>query len=79
MRQLEDIGRELSELDEGAMVRALATATARREGPEKREPILQGLDRLRALEDHRARAEALGFRIALPGFVYDLVSGQRVR
>lgn len=31
------------------------------------------------LEDHRARAEALGFRIALPGFVFDLVTGQRVR
>jgi hypothetical protein len=30
------------------------------------------------LEDHRARAESLGFRIALPGDVYDLVSGQRV-
>ena len=45
---------ELSELDEGAMVRALATATARREGPDTREPILQGLDRLRALEDRRA-------------------------
>lgn len=53
-RQLEAIGRELSELDEGAMVRALATATARREGPDKREPILQGLDRLRTLEDRRA-------------------------
>jgi ribonuclease BN (tRNA processing enzyme) len=31
------------------------------------------------LEDNRARAEALGFRIALPGHVYDLVSGQRLR
>jgi ribonuclease BN (tRNA processing enzyme) len=30
------------------------------------------------LEDHRARAEALGFRIALPGHRYDLVSGQRL-
>ncbi len=30
------------------------------------------------LENHRARAEALGFRIALPGHVYDLDSGQRV-
>lgn len=29
------------------------------------------------LEEHRARAEALGFRIALPGHVYDLVTGQR--
>jgi ribonuclease BN (tRNA processing enzyme) len=31
------------------------------------------------LESNRARAEALGFRIALPGYVYDLVSGQRLR
>lgn len=53
-RQLEEIGRELSELDEGAMVRALAASTARREPPAQREPILQGLDRLRALEDRRA-------------------------
>jgi Protein kinase domain len=54
VRQLDDIGRELAELDEGAMVRALAASAARREGPEQRRPILQGLDRLRALEDHRA-------------------------
>ncbi|MCX4247822.1 serine/threonine-protein kinase [Paraliomyxa miuraensis] len=52
--QLHEIGRELAELDEGAMVRALAASTARREGPEQRAPILQGLDRLRALEDRRA-------------------------
>jgi hypothetical protein len=54
VRQLDELGRELAELDEGAMVRALATSGARREGPEKREAILQGLDRLRALEDRRA-------------------------
>lgn len=30
------------------------------------------------VEDHRARAEALGFRLALPGHVYDLTTGQRV-
>jgi ribonuclease BN (tRNA processing enzyme) len=29
------------------------------------------------LEDHRARAEAAGFRIALPGHVFDLTTGQR--
>lgn len=52
--QLDEIARELAELDEGAMVRALAASTARREGSEQREPILQGLDRLRALEDRRA-------------------------
>jgi hypothetical protein len=54
VRQLDEIARELAELDEGAMVRALAATTARREGPARREPILQGLDRLRALEDRRA-------------------------
>jgi len=54
VRQLDEIARELADLDEGAMVRALATSTARREGPQQREPILQGLDRLRALEDRRA-------------------------
>lgn len=31
------------------------------------------------MEDNRARAEALGFRIALPGHVYDLESGERVK
>ena len=31
------------------------------------------------MEDNRARAEAVGFRIALPGHVYDLESGQRVK
>ncbi len=30
------------------------------------------------LEDHRARAEALGFRIALPGHVFDLETGERL-
>lgn len=63
VRQLEDIGHELSELDEAAMVRALATSTARRKAlgaPEReaaaseRAPLLQGLDRLRVLEDRRA-------------------------
>jgi hypothetical protein len=54
VRQLDEIARELAELDEGAMVRALAASTARRESPAQRESILQGLDRLRALEDRRA-------------------------
>ncbi len=31
-----------------------------------------------SLEANRVRVEAAGFRIALPGHVYDLVSGQRV-
>jgi ribonuclease BN (tRNA processing enzyme) len=30
------------------------------------------------LEQHRARVEAAGFRIALPGHTYDLVTGQRI-
>ena len=31
------------------------------------------------LEEHRARAEALGFRIAMPGHVYDLETGDRLK
>jgi hypothetical protein len=62
VHQLDELGRELGDLDEGAMVRALATTTARRkaqasavqDAQREREPILQGLDRLRALEDRRA-------------------------
>jgi hypothetical protein len=67
VQQLEDIGRELSALDEAAMVRALAAGTARRKASgaaeaeadrgaaaAERAPLLQGLDRLRALEDRRA-------------------------
>lgn len=53
VRELDELGRELKELDEGAMVRSLAASAARGEGAEKRAPILQGLDRLRALEDRR--------------------------
>jgi serine/threonine protein kinase len=52
--ELRTIGQELHELDEGAMVRALAASEARKEPPSKRQPILEGLDRLRALEDRRA-------------------------
>jgi hypothetical protein len=51
--ELRTIGAELRELDEGAMVRALAASEARKETAEKRQPILDGLDRLRALEDRR--------------------------
>lgn len=51
--ELRAIGHELRELDEGAMVRALAASEARKEPGEKRRPLLEGLDRLRALEDHR--------------------------
>ena len=52
--ELARISDDLSTLDEGAMVRALAAADARKDGPEKRAPILEGLDRLRSLEDERA-------------------------
>ncbi|MEZ4382138.1 MAG: protein kinase [Nannocystaceae bacterium] len=55
-RALRDIDRELADLDEGAMVRALAKSAARGEDAAAREPVLRGLDRLRALEDQRARA-----------------------
>lgn len=48
------ISAELSTLDEGAMVRALAASEARKDPPATRLPILEGLDRLRALEDQRA-------------------------
>ncbi|MCA9709241.1 MAG: hypothetical protein KDK70_25580, partial [Myxococcales bacterium] len=54
VQRLEHIGHELRELDEGAIVRALAASRARGEGPDQREPLLHGLDRLRALEDARA-------------------------
>jgi hypothetical protein len=53
-KQLMTISEELAELDEGAMVRALAASEARADPATVREPILQGLDRLRALEDQRA-------------------------
>lgn len=52
--ELTRISESLAGLDEGAMVRALAAADARNDGPDKRTPILEGLDRLRALEDERA-------------------------
>ena len=29
------------------------------------------------IETHRADAEALGFRVAMPGDIWDLVTGQR--
>jgi len=52
--------RELAELDEAAMVRALAALDARGVDPGKRElerrRLLDGLDRLRALEDQRTAA-----------------------
>lgn len=52
--ELQRIGSELTTLDEGAMVRALSASEARREPRDARAPILEGLDRLRVLEDQRA-------------------------
>lgn len=54
---VEELGRttkELGTLDEGAMVRSLAASEARDDPASSRTPVLEGLDRLRALEDHRA-------------------------
>ncbi|HJZ86680.1 MAG TPA: hypothetical protein VKN99_15990, partial [Polyangia bacterium] len=48
------LDRERATLDESAMVRALAASDARREPPAARRQLLEGLDRLRALEDARA-------------------------
>ncbi|MBZ5709880.1 serine/threonine-protein kinase [Nannocystis pusilla] len=56
VERLREIDASLATLEEGALVRALATSEARREPPERREELLLGLDRLRALEDERAAA-----------------------
>ncbi len=53
--RLVTLSNEFAELDEGAMVRALAASEARGDAPSQREPILAGLDRLRTLEDQRAQ------------------------
>jgi len=47
---------ELAQLDEGTMVRALQASEARGEDSARREQLLTGLDRLRALEEQRAAA-----------------------
>jgi hypothetical protein len=52
---LGSIDRGLSELDEGTLVRALASSEARGESPEHRRSTLEGLDRLRELEQRRAQ------------------------
>lgn len=52
--ELHRLTADLATLDEGAMVRALGASEARRDSPEERKPILEGLDRLRTLEDGRA-------------------------
>lgn len=54
VRAIADIDAALCDLDEGALVRAIAASEARDEARSKRDPLLAGLDRLRALEDTRA-------------------------
>lgn len=54
VRTLVAISDELRSLDEGAMVRSLAASEARNDPATERAPILEGLDRLRGLEDQRA-------------------------
>lgn len=54
--RLAQLDPELAGLSEGNLVRALAQSEARGEPPFKREPLLEGLDRLRALEDQRGAA-----------------------
>jgi hypothetical protein len=52
---IEAIDHQLTTLDEGAIMRALARCDARGEAPELRHDLLAGLDTLRQLEDERAR------------------------
>ncbi len=54
--RLTRIDADLGTLDEGALVRALAAARARGATEAERTEILDGLDRLRVLEDERAQA-----------------------
>ena len=59
VRQVEALHRldaDLATLDEGAMVRALAAAQARRAPASVRDELLADLDKLRSLEDERAHA-----------------------
>jgi hypothetical protein len=51
--RLQTIDRALADLDEGTLVRALATSEARGDPPARRAELLAGLDQLRALEDER--------------------------
>ncbi len=50
------LDQDLAELDEGRLVRAIATCEARGAEPSERDRFSQGLDRLRELEVERARA-----------------------
>jgi hypothetical protein len=56
VRKIAAIDAELADLDEGALVRALAVGEARGEPDEVRDGTLARLDRLRTLEDARGRA-----------------------
>jgi hypothetical protein len=56
VHRLRSIDASLADLDEGALVRGLASAEARGGSASDRESFLEGLDRLRALEDERAGA-----------------------
>lgn len=59
VRQVDALHRldaDLATLDEGAMVRALAAAQARRAPASVRDELLADLDKLRSLEDERAHA-----------------------
>ncbi len=56
VRALARLDEELARLDEGALVRALAASEARGDDRSAREPLLVGLDRLRTLEELRAKA-----------------------
>jgi hypothetical protein len=52
---IQAIDQQLTTLDEGAIMRALARCDARHEAPELRQDLLTGLDTLRQLEDERAK------------------------
>ena len=51
---IEAVDHQLTSLDEGALVRALARCDARHEAPELKLELLAGLDTLRQLEEQRA-------------------------
>jgi hypothetical protein len=54
VESLHGIDGELAELDEGTLSRAIAASEARGEDRSRRSLYLQGLDRMRELEDRRA-------------------------
>lgn len=51
---IEAIDHQLTTLDEGTMMRALARCEARKEAPELKQDLLAGLDTLRQVEEQRA-------------------------